>query len=58
MGIREKIFEEFFNKLKEDKEISPSIIKELGDLLKSEETISQEKFLEAIKRGCEDVNDD
>ena len=58
MGISEEVFERFFKKLEEDKEIPQSIIKELRDLLKSEETISQEKILEAIKRGCEDVSDD
>ena len=58
MEIREEVFKRFFNKLEEDEGIPQLIIKEFGDLLKSEETISQEKILEAIKRGCEDVSDD
>lgn len=58
MGINEEIFEGFFKKLEEDKEFPRPIIEELRKLCGSEEVISQEKILDIIKRGCEDVGED
>jgi len=55
MGINEEIFEGFFRKLEEDEEIPRSIIEELRKLWEGGEVFSQEKILEVIKRGCEDV---
>jgi hypothetical protein len=55
MGINEEIFEEFFKKLEEDEEFPRSIIEELRKLRGSGEVLSQEKILEVIERGCEDV---
>ena len=51
MGIQEEIFEEFIIKLKEEKDIPKSIIKKLGDILKSDEIITQELILELIEEG-------
>ena len=56
MGIKEEIFEDFFKKLEDDNEFPNSIIEELKKLLKSGEIASQEKILDAIKRGCIDVS--
>lgn len=58
MGIGEEVFEGFFKKLEEDEEFPQPIIKELRDLWETEEVISQEEILEAIKRECEDVSED
>lgn len=58
MGIQEEIFEEFFKKLGEDKEVPNSMIEELKKLWESGESISQEKIFEVIKRGCVDVSKD
>ena len=58
MGISEEIFKEFLKELEKDKEFPQLIIEELRNLWKSEEVISQEKILRAIKRGCEDVSED
>ena len=55
MRIKEEIFEGFFKKLGEDKEFPHSIIEELKKLWESGEIISQDKILEVIKRGREDV---
>lgn len=54
VGIGEDIFKEFFKKLGEDDEFPQLITKELRNLWKNGEIISQEKILEAIKKGCED----
>jgi len=58
MDINDEIFEGFFKKLEEDEEFPRSIIEELRKLWRSGEVISQEKILEAIKRGYEDVTED
>lgn len=58
MGIQEDIFEGFFKKLEEDKEIPDSIIKGLKTLKETDEISSKEKLLELIKTGCEDANKD
>lgn len=58
MGIQEDIFEGFFKKLEEDKEIPDSIIKGLKILKETDEISSKEKLLELIKTGCGDANKD
>lgn len=58
MEISEEIFKEFLKELEKDKEFPKLIIEELKNLWKSEEVISKEKILGAIKRGCEDVSED
>lgn len=58
MGIKEEIFEEFFLKLKKDKEFPNAIVKGLKELWKSGEIASQEKILTVIQGGCADVGED
>lgn len=53
MGIQEEIFEGFFKKLKDDKDLPDSIVEELKRLWESGEIASQEKILEVVERGCE-----
>jgi len=43
MEIKEDIFEDFFRKLAEDKEISESVVSEPKELWKNEEIASQKK---------------
>jgi hypothetical protein len=57
MGISDEIFEEFFNKLKQDEEFLDSIIEGLQELIESGETISKDKIFEII-RGVEDARED
>jgi len=58
MGIQEDIFEEFFEKLKGDKNFSDSIVAELKTLREKGEIASQEKILEVIKGECGDGSKD
>lgn len=58
MGIKEDIFEDFFRKLAEDEEIPDSIVNELKELWKNGEIVSQEKILEVIEKGYENVSKD
>lgn len=58
MGIQEEIFEVFFKKLEEDEKFPNSILEELKILWGNGEIGSQEKILEAIKRGSENVSKD
>ena len=58
MGIKEEIFEEFFEKLEKDKEISNVLIKKLKKLWKNGNMNSREKIFEALKGGCENANQD
>jgi len=58
MGIQEEIFGVFFKKLEEDEKFPNSILEELKILWENGEIESQEKILEAIKRGCENVSKD
>ena len=58
MGIYKDIFEEFFGKLIEDKKIPTSTVNKLKEIWKSDEIASQEKILEAIKKGLENVSKD
>lgn len=51
MAIQKEIFEEFFNKLKKDKEFPDSVVNEIKQLTDSN-SISQRNILEAIKKGC------
>lgn len=51
MTIQKEIFEEFFNKLKKDKEFPDSVVNEIKQLTDSN-SISQRNILEAIKKGC------
>lgn len=57
MGIQEDIFEEFFKKLGDDKEV-PNVIVEGLKKLRETGDISQENILEALKRGCTDASKD
>jgi len=58
MGINEEIFEEFFEKLEEDKEIFNVLIAKLKELWKNGNMNSQEKIFEAIKGVYENANQD
>ncbi len=58
MGIKEEIFEEFLGVLQKEKEIPSSIVAELKRLKESGESISEEKVLELVEKGCKDVNGD
>jgi hypothetical protein len=58
MGIQREIFEEFVEKLGEDKEFPDSVREEIRNLWESGEIISKEKIFEVIKRGCADVCED
>jgi hypothetical protein len=58
MSISDEIFEEFFNKLREDKEFPNSIIEGLQELVESGETISTDKIFELIRGGVEDAHKD
>ena len=58
MGIQEDIFRVFFKKLEEDENFPDSILEELKILWENDEMGLQEKILEAIKRGCENVSKD
>jgi len=58
MGIHEEIFEEFFEKLEEDESFPASVVEELKKLWESGVIASQEKILEAIERGGENVGKD
>ena len=56
MGIQEDIFEGFFKKLEDDEEFPDSIVEELKRLRESGEIASQEKILEVIENGSENVS--
>jgi hypothetical protein len=58
MGIKEDIFEEFFKKLAEDKEIADAVLGELKELWKKGEVAPKEKILEVIERGCGNACED
>jgi len=56
MGIQEDIFEGFFKRLEDDEEFPDSIVEELKKLWESGEIASQEKILEVVERGNENVS--
>ena len=58
MGIQEDIFEEFFEKLKENEKFPNSIVAELRKLLEKGEIASQEKIFEVIKGKRGDASKD
>jgi hypothetical protein len=58
MGIVEEIFQDFFGKLREDKEVPESIVTELMRLREKGETISEDKALKIVEKGCENVDAD
>lgn len=53
MGIKEEIYDEFFEKLQGEKEISESLILELKKL-KDNGKITEGNLTEIIERGCGD----
>ncbi|KPV63253.1 MAG: hypothetical protein AOA66_0975 [Candidatus Bathyarchaeota archaeon BA2] len=55
MGIQEEIFENFFRKLK-DAELPENLINELRMLLERGEIGTEEKILEAVRRGTKGAN--
>ena len=57
MGIQEDIFEGFFKKLEDDKDFPDSAVEELKRLWESGEIASQEKILEVVERGNENVSE-
>jgi len=58
MGIVEEIFQDFFAKLREDKEVPEPIVTELMRLREKGEAISEEKALKIVQKGCENVDAD
>lgn len=58
MGVQEEIFEEFFKKLREDRDFPEITAEELKKLWENNEIASQEKILNAIKRGIEGGSED
>ena len=56
MGIQEEIFEGFFKKLEDDEDFPDSIVEELKRLWESGKIASQEKIIEVVERGCENVS--
>ena len=58
MGIKEEIFEKFFSALQGEKDIPESVVEELAQLVDRGETISEEKILDLIGRGCQDGGED
>ena len=56
MGIQEEIFEGFFKKLEDDEDFPDSIVEELKRLWESSKIASQEKILEVVERGSENVS--
>lgn len=58
MGIEEDIFEKFFKKLEEDEDFPAVVVEGLKELWERGEIASQEKILEAIERGGENVGKD
>ena len=58
MGIQEDIFEEFFEKLKENEKFPDSIVAELRRLWEKGEIASQEKIFEVIKGERGDASKD
>ena len=58
MGIQEDIFEEFFEKLKENEKFPNSIVAELRKLWEKGEIASQEKIFEVIKGKRGDASKD
>ena len=55
MSISSEIFDEVFNKLREDEEFPNSVVDGLQELLESGETISPDKIFEVIKGKIENV---
>jgi len=58
MGIVEEIFQDFFKKLREYKDVPESIVTELTNLRDKGETISEEKLFKIVEAGCRDANAD
>lgn len=56
MGIKQEIFEEFFEKLEKDEEISNLLVAKLRELWKSGDMNSREEIFKAIKMGCENAD--
>lgn len=56
MGIKQEIFEEFFEKLEKDEEISNLITAKLRELWKSGDMNLREELFEAIRKGCENAD--
>jgi len=56
MGVQEDIFEGFFKKLEDDKEFPDPIVEELKRLWEISEIVSQEKILEVVESGSENVS--
>lgn len=55
LGVQEEIFKDFFKKLI-DAKLPEDLIKELRTLREKDEMESEDKILEAIKRGVEAVD--
>jgi len=55
LGIQEEIFDDFFRKLK-DVELPEDLINELRMLLERGEIGTEEKILEAVRRGTKGAN--
>jgi len=53
MGIRDEIFEEFFIKLKEDKEFPDEIINKLKNIWENKESLTKNEILEIIEQVSE-----
>ena len=56
MGIEDDIFDEFFDKLKENSSIPEISRKELQRIWKNKKIISQEEIIEIIEMGINNVN--
>ena len=58
MDIKNEIFSEFFDKLKNDENFPAPIVEELIELASNNQLASKENILEAINKGLENVNKD
>ncbi len=56
MGVKEDIFEEFFQKLENDEEFPNSVVDGLRELKTTNRIDSKENIFEIIKERCEDTD--
>ena len=54
MGIKDDVYEEFFDKLAEAAEVPASVVVALKAVVERGESISEEKLLGIIERGFND----
>ena len=55
MGIQDDVFEDFFDKLKEDVNFPNEIVKKLRKLWESNELVSKERILITLVGGIRDT---